>query len=414
MREKIRLIAFNKFFSSSVIMIVGTNIVNLFNYIYHFLMGRMLGPSAYGELAALISIVGLLLIIPTSFGLAITRMVATEAKDKHVKSALKKIVYMALVFSFCFSLIFFAIAPIISDYLRISNIWSVIFAGLFFTFSMVSFVYKSILQGLLRFERFISSMIGETAVKLFLGVLLVNLGYGSFGALGAIFIGAMLGLFLAKHWVGDFLKVDGEKKDTNKHIKELFLFSLPLTVYTIAQTSLFSADLILVKHFFPNFEAGIYAALSSLGKIILFGAGPVVFVMFPMISQKYSNREKYARIFFLSLGFTLLVCGALLALFYFIPDYVIRYSVGSSYLGATGILFLFGVFMSLVSLSNLMINLQLAIKRTSVVILPSIAAIAQIVLINFFHSSLHEVIIISIIIAMLLFFGLFIFSLSKK
>lgn len=395
-------------------MIIGTNVINLFNYIYHFLMGRMLGPSSYGELAALISIVGLLLIIPSSFGLAITRMVATEAKDQHVKRALNKIIYLAIIFSFCFSIIFFALSPIISNFLKISNVWSVIFAGLFFTFSMVGFVYKSILQGLLKFGRFISATIGETAVKLFLGVFLVNLGYGSFGALGAIFIGAALGLFLAKYWVGDFLKVERQENFNRKYLKELLLFSVPVTIYTIAQTSLFSSDLILVKHFFPNFEAGLYAALSSLGKIILFGAGPVIFVMFPMISQKYSSNEKYSKIFFLSLGFTLLVCLSLLSLFYFFPSYVIRFSVGSSYLGATGILFLFGVFMSLVSLSNLLINLQLAIKRTKVVILPSLAAIAQIVLINFFHSDLYEVIYISIILTIILLFSLVIFSFSKK
>lgn len=395
-------------------MIVGTNIVNFLNYIYHFLMGRMLGPSGYGELAALISIVGLLLIIPSSFGLAITRMVATEAKDKQAKQALNKIIHLAIIFSLCFSVIFFALAPIISNYLKISNIWSVIFAGLFFTFSMVGFVYKSILQGLLRFGRFISSTIGETAVKLFLGVFLVSLGLGSFGALGAIFIGAALGLFLAKYWIGDFLKVDSAEKVNRKYIKELFIFSLPVTVYTVAQTSLFSADLILVKHFFPNFEAGLYAALSSLGKIILFGAGPVVFVMFPMISQKYSNKEKYNSIFTLSLVFTLLVCLFLLTLFYLFPGYVIRFSVGSSYLGASGMLFLFGIFMSLVSLSGLLINLQLAVKRTKVVILPSLAAIAQIILINFYHSSLYQVIFISIAITAMLFFSLVLFSFSKK
>ena len=414
MREKIRLLTLNKFFSSSVVMVIGTNVVNVFNYIYHFLMGRMLGPSSYGELAALISIVGLLLIIPSSFGLAITRMVATEAKDKHVKRALNKIIHLALIFSFCFSIVFFATVPVISNYLRITNTWSVVFVGLFFSFSMVGFVYKSILQGLFKFGRFISSAIGETAVKLLLGVLLVSLGYGSFGALGAIFIGAALGLFLAKYWVGDFLKVDKEEDLNRKYLRELFLFSVPVTIYTIAQTSLFSADLILVKHFFPNFEAGLYAALSSLGKIILFGASPVVFVMFPMISQKYSNKEKYSKIFLLSLGFTILVCLSLLALFYFVPSYVIRYSVGSSYLGATGILFLFGVFMSLVSLSSLLVNLQLAVKRTKVVILPSIAAISQITLINFFHSSLYQVIFISIMITTILLGSLIIFSFSKK
>ena len=395
-------------------MVIGTNVVNVFNYIYHFLMGRMLGPSSYGELATLISLVGLLLIIPSSFGLAITRMVATKDSDKYVKQTLNKVIQVALVFSFCFSAVFFVLTPIIAEYLRISNIWSVVIAGLFFTFSMVGFVYKSILQGLLRFGQFISATIGETAIKLLLGVFLVYIGFGSFGALGAILLGAVVGLIWTRSYVGDFLKVNKEKIVKREYLKELLLFSIPVTIYTIAQTSLFSADLILVKHFFPDFEAGIYAALSSLGKIILFGAGPVVFVMFPMISQKSASNEKYFKIFLLSLGFTVFVCTFALTLFYFFPGHIIKFSVGSSYLKASSILFLFGVFMSIISLSNLLVNLQLSIKRTRVVILPSLAAIAQIILINYFHSSLYEVIFISISVSSFLLIGLIVFSLLKR
>ena len=250
MKEKIKLLVFNKFFSSSLVMIIGTNVVNLLNYIYHFLMGRMLGPSSYGELATLISLVGLLLIIPSSFGLAITRMVAIEAKDKHIKQALSKIVNRTLIFSCGFTIVFLILVPVITGYLKISNVWSVVIAGLFFTFSMMGFLYKSILQGLLRFERFVLATIGETLVKLFLGVLFVYWGFKSFGALGAILLGSVLGLFLAKHYIGDFLKVKEDKTIKNDYLKDLFLFSVPVTIFTIAQTSLFSTDLILVKHFF--------------------------------------------------------------------------------------------------------------------------------------------------------------------
>lgn len=401
-----------KFFFSSLVVIFGTNIINLFNYIYHFVMGRMLGPSSYGELAALISLVGLLLIIPSSFGLALTRMVATESKNS-IKHTLNKIIKMVLIFCLMFSVVFFSLAPIIAQYLKVTNIWSVVIAGSFFTFSMLGFIYKSILQGLLKFSLFVSATIGETGVKLFLGVLLVYLGYGSFGALGAISLGAILGLVMAKFFVGDFFKGGQKEKISNKYISDLFLFSVPITVYTISQTSLFSADLILVKHFFQDFDAGLYAALSSLGKIIFFGAGPVVMVMFPMVSQKFSNKEKYHKIFFLSLIFTLSVCSMMLALFYFFPEHIIKFSVGSPYLKVSNILFLFGVFMSLVSLANLLINFQLALKRTKVVILPALAAISQIVFINYFHSSLYQVILVSIISTICLLTGLIIFSLRR-
>lgn len=414
MIEKFKILRLNRFFSASLLMITGNNIINLFNYIYHFVMGRMLGPTSYGELATLISLVGLLLIIPSSFGLAITRLVAIKSDNPKVKHTLKLILQKTLLVGFVISLIFCLVSPVIASYLKISNIWFVIMIGVFFTFSLVSYVYKSILQGLLKFEKLILTTMGETFAKLILGVLFVYLGYGIFGALGAILLGAILGLIIAKQFVGNFLNFAKPAELKGENFKDLFLYSVPVTIYTIAQTSLFSADLILVKHFFPSFQAGLYAALSSLGKIIFFGAGPIIFVMFPIVSQRFARKENFSKIFFLSLAFTILVCSLVLIVYYLFPEMVIIASVGSQYLQAASILFLFGIFMSLISVSNLLINFMLSLKRTWVVILPTIAAILQIILINFFHSSLVEVIYISIGISFCLLVSLTIFSLIKN
>lgn len=414
MMEKFKTLRLNRFFSASLLMIAGNNIINLFNYVYHFVMGRMLGPTSYGELATLISLVGLLLMIPSSFGLAITRLVATKSDDPKVKHTLNLILQKTLLVGLGISLVFCLVSQIITSYLKISNLWFVIMIGVFFTFSLIAYVYKSILQGLLKFEKLILTTMGETFAKLVLGVLFVYLGYGIFGALGAILLGAILGLIIAKQFVGNFLSFAKPAKLRNENLKDLFLYSVPVTIYTIAQTSLFSADLILVKHFFPSFQAGLYAALSSLGKIIFFGAGPIIFVMFPIVSQRFARKENFSKIFFLSLAFTLLVCSVVLTIYYLFPEMVIIASVGSKYLQASGILFLFGIFISLISVSNLLINFMLSLKRTRVVILPTIAAIAQIVLINYFHSSLTEVIYVSIAVSFCLLVSLTIFSLIKN
>lgn len=411
---KLKVLRLNQFFSASILMIFGNNVINLFNYLYHFVMGRMLGPSAYGELATLISVVGLLLIIPSAFSLAVTRLVATGSDDPKVKQILNWVIKRTLYVSIGISLIFCFLSPSITSYLKITNNLFVIMIGVFFTFSMLAYIYKSILQGLLRFGSLIMTTVAETFSKLILGAAFVYVGYGVFGALGAILLSAILALIISKKLIGNFLKTKTTKEVKTDNLKELFMYSVPVTIYTIAQTSLFSADLILVKHFFPGFEAGLYAALSSLGKIIIFGAGPIILVMFPMISQRYSKNENYIKIFLLSLIFTILVCLSILALYYFIPEFVINASVGPHYLQASGILFLFGIFISLISVSNLLINFMLSLKRTGVVVLPAIAAVAQIALINYFHSSLLEVIYTSIGVGLSLLVSLVIFTLIKK
>ena len=100
-------------------MILGSNANNFINYIYHFLMGRILGPSEYGILASLISLIGLVSIIPLSLNLVIVKFISS-ARDKTEVSHLffylqRKIVALSI---FVFLLMFF-LAPKIAGFLNI-------------------------------------------------------------------------------------------------------------------------------------------------------------------------------------------------------------------------------------------------------------------------------------------------------
>ena len=53
-------------------------------------------------------------------------------------------------------------------------------------------------------------------------------------------------------------------------------------------------DVILVKHYFSADEAGHYAALSQLGKIIIFGTGAIASVMFPLVVERFEKHEMYS------------------------------------------------------------------------------------------------------------------------
>ena len=46
----------NRLIKGSFILLIGSLVVNISNYFFHFSMGRMLGPSDYGVLASLLSV----------------------------------------------------------------------------------------------------------------------------------------------------------------------------------------------------------------------------------------------------------------------------------------------------------------------------------------------------------------------
>jgi len=71
MIEKTKQIIRNPLFTGSMLMIVGSNIYNFVNFIYHFLAGRLLGKVYYGDLAAVISLLGIIAIVQLSLGLTL-------------------------------------------------------------------------------------------------------------------------------------------------------------------------------------------------------------------------------------------------------------------------------------------------------------------------------------------------------
>lgn len=406
MKRYITGIITNPLFSGSAIMILGSNATSFVNYIYHLLMGRLLGPSDYGELAALISLSGLLGIVPLSLGLVIVKYVSSAKTDQEISSLVSWVNQKAfIVSSVIFVLILFS-TPIISSFLNIHDKTLVMLVALSFVFALPSYFNKSILQGVLKFKQMVLSLMAENIVKLILGIILVFLGFAVSGAMWAFAIAGFIGFLLSRFFIRGYLKKTYLPKP---NIKPMVLYSLPVIIYSIATTSLYSTDLILVKHFFSSHDAGIYAALSNLGKIIFFGAGPIGAVMFPLVSSRYAKGQGYKKIFFFSLLATSSLALGILGLYWLFPELAITALYGSLYLEAADLLIWFGIFITLFTLSALFISFYLSLGFTKMVILPLIAAIFQIIGILFYHQDLKTVVQVSITVNALLLLSLLIY-----
>lgn len=406
MRKVFNLIG-HPLFAGSFIMIFGSNAVSFLNYIYHIVMPRMLGPANYGEVAAIISLIGLLGVIPGSLNLVIIKYISSAKNDEEVSSLISWLKNKVLITSLFFSLAIFLVSPFISSFLHINKIYYLILVSVSLLFSIQSLFNRSVLQGVLRFKEMVISMLAENIIKLLAGILLVYLGFQVGGAMAGLVISAFFGWYITNF----FLHYQGRQTNVVKiNSRQVLAFTIPVLIQSMAVTSLYSSDVILVKHFFSSHDAGIYAALSNLGKIIFFGAGPISAVMFPLVAKRNAKGENYKKIFILSLLATVLFSISILLLYWLYPNLAISLLFGAKYLEAANLLVWFGLFMTLFTLSSLFISYSLSLEKTSIVILPFIAAIGQIILIWFFHQTLYTVIIISIISAALLLASLLIYS----
>ncbi len=153
-------------FSGSIIMIFGRFLTSSINYFYHLILGRLLGPSSYGELAVLISLVGLINIIPTAFGLSITRLISQSHLNKEVGNILnyfnKKIIFAGILLFIVLSIL----SPLLTSFLHLSSNLEVILMAVSFIFSISAIFSRAVLQGLLKFGNLVFSQLSENINKL--------------------------------------------------------------------------------------------------------------------------------------------------------------------------------------------------------------------------------------------------------
>lgn len=380
-------------FSGSAIMIGGNMAANIINYGYHVVMGRILGPVNYGVLLSIFSLLYIVSIVPLSTSISIVKFISI-AKSENVGDVylgIKKFIFTVAIFG---SLILILLSFPISGFLHISNVLLVLLISPVMFFSLMALVDQATLQGLMKFSGVVIPNMISSVGKLALGILFIFFGWSVLGATFAILLSVFLAWIYVRSVIPAHLK---NGNATNFNIMPFIKFSLPALLQALAFTSLITIDVLMAKHYLSDFEAGLYGSLSMLGKIIYFAASPIAGVLFPIVSKRHSNNEKFGNIFLIALIMTLVISLGVTIVYLLIPGLVIQFSYGQKYLVVQNLLFFMGLFLSLYSLSYLIVNYLLSMNQVKVVIFPIIASLAQpILIIIFWHSSILQIIIASL------------------
>lgn len=396
----------NTFFTGSLVMVVGSNLHNAGMLVYHFLTGRLLGASYYGDLAALISIFGLLSIIQISFGLTLVKFVASSRNAEEANNLARWAYSFSIWAGVVIMILLFLLSTNITSFLHIKQREAVY---LFIPVVLVGFISntgRALLQGFLKFGHYVISLIVEVGFKIIFTIILIFLGYALSGAMVALFIGVLAGLSIV------LLSLRKEIHGPKGKIPNLFpilRYSIPVFIKSLALTSMYSADILLVKHFFPGETAGLYAALAKLGSISFFIGNPIASAMFPLIAKKHSHGERYHKVFYLSLFAVAVISATVVFAYALFPDFIIGTLFGSGFLEGAPILWWFSLYMFFLGISVVFTQFYLSIGKTRIVWLFALAAFLQILLIWFIHPNLLKVIQVSIASSALLAVSLLIY-----
>jgi O-antigen/teichoic acid export membrane protein len=261
---------------------------NLSNYLFHVIMTRLLGPSDYGALGALLAVV-LVLSVPTgALQAVIARRAAVldgdaDALGRLVRGSLKLTAAAGVVLGIAIT----GAAPWGRTFFHVSSIVPLLFVAAFMVPTAVSPVGLGALQGTHRFRTLGASLAVAMVVKLALGVALVQMGFGISGAVAGVAAGGMAGLAVAMWPFRALLPGSVTGFEVSPIARETARAGMAFLAYW----TLVSVDLLLVRHYHPGAVSGRYAAASLLGRAVLFLPAAVSIVVYPRFAARPGSPE---------------------------------------------------------------------------------------------------------------------------
>ena len=384
----------------------------IINYVFHFYVGRTLGPEDYGIFGVLLSLIYIivmpLMAIQTTLSKYVTELNAKNEKEKLsylFSRSLKKIGMIGLIIS----IIFIVVSPILSSFLKINLVSPLVILGASIMFAFLIPVIRGFLQGVQKFKLLGLTFVIESFSKILFGIPLIFIGYGVNGAVAGFALSFLLPLIILFYFIRNIFKGKKEKVKTS----EIYRYSFPVLIMLMALTGLYTWDIILIKRFFDPIEAGQYAALSLFGKIIFFATLSISMVMFPKILELNSQNKRPSLLLFKSILITIFFGFSASLVYFLIPEFIVNMLFGEEYLVISPLLWIFGLIMTIFSICYLLSYYNIAFYKVKFLYLLIFFNILEILLLIFFHNSINQVLVILLIIMVLLFLSLIAYTLKN-
>ena len=389
----------NELVSGSLFLFVGGLIGSFLSFIYNLFLARTLSHVDYGIYTSLLSFEALIIIPSASLTAVIVRFAShyfAKGENSRALHFFKRMSLIWLVVGVCIFLLTYSLSSLLLSYLHLTNSILIVVVGFGAAVSYIGIVNAGFLQGLMKFKFLSISAVIASLSKLVVGGLLVALGVGAVGGLIGIVMLPLIA-YLFAFW--PLRKLFKEKESSENYFdgREVLNYAIIAGIGLISLSSFISSDVILVKHFFSDAQAGLYGGLSIIGKVIFYFTAAIPAVMFPLLIKRHASGQNYRHIYYLALILVFIPSFMITFFYYLFPAFTVNLFLGKTYIDVAPYLGIFGVFLTIFNLLNITVNYFLSLKKLAVSYIVFVFAIMQIILIYLFHANFYQVIGSSIV-----------------
>lgn len=390
-----------KLLGGSLTLLAGSGLVGVANLVYNVLTARMLGPAGFAHVTAVYTLLMLASAITLSFQAVCAKYVAgsPRAEDKvAVFSSLHLKCWMAGI---ALGLLLFLFNRVLATYLNLPDPVLISMLALAICFYIPLGARRGYIQGVHAFTSLAVNFLIEGLVRLVGAYVLIKVGLGVKGAVLSSVIAVIVSYFTA--WPHPGLTSLPKHKvpiSSGEGVQAIVFFA--------GQGAINNFDIVLMNHFFIPAEAGIYAAVSLVGRLINMFVWSVVNTMFPVSAATRSSDREARPVLFMSLTMVSLLLTVLILGLWAIPSFLWRTLFGAHFEGTNSgnlatFLILYAVATGIYSISSVLISYEMSRKIANTSWIQLAFSGALVLAIWAVHNSLSQVIYERLFLMILLF-----------
>lgn len=387
--------------------------VNGGNYLYNLILGRLLGPEQFADAAVLITFLLILSFVAMSFQL-VTAKFSVVFENNLFASFISKVYKNAIIVGISLGAIIIIFSKELQDLFNTASSSMFVVFGIGVPIYFLMSVNRGVFQGKKAFKLLSITYQTEMLSRLLitLGLLfLFNIQSSLVVAIG-ILISFGFGLIPFKFENLNFKSSSVIDASQLKLVRNFFIIT---AFYEFTQIIINNSDILLVKYYFESYEAGLYASLALIGRIVYFIAWMFVMLLLPTVVQLKKEGKPTAPILFKYVSYIATIASVIVLCSSLFPETAITLLFGKSYIAMAPLLWKYALATGLFAVSNLFAYYYLSLDRFIPVVFSGVFGMLQMGLVIFFHESLEQVVHMQIIAMIcLLVFQIVYFVLESK
>ena len=381
--------------SGTFVLLSASGLATAINFAYNIAVARFLGPTAFGHATAVYTILILISAVTLSFQIVSAKVVAQQTLLEGKSAVYRGFHRSAWACGIIVALLLVLFQKSIADYLNLPSASLVVLLAIGVAFYVPLGSRRGYIQGAYGFRLLATNLVLEGLVRLGGSLLLIMLGFDVPGVVAANAAAIAVAYLAAAPKLAPAVP-------HALRIPDAFREALQAIVFFAGQVLINNCDIVLVKHFFPSTEAGLYAAVALVGRVIFAFSSAVVNTMFPLVAGTRDEERKGHRVLLTSVLLVLGIGSSLALGLRLAPAGIWTAFFGSHFaiVGKYGLPYLLALYAAttvVYSLSVVVIAYEMSYKIANTGWVQLAVSGAVIAGIYRFHSSLQQVIWIQLV-----------------